>query len=328
MAIEQAMRRLGDEQRAVVALVLVEGLPYKEAAEVLGIPVGTLTSRLARARETLQACSAHRETPMNAIDDELLMAYADGELDADAARRASAPRSMPIPAWPRESTRIAQLRRAAARAYAPALDEPVPDRAAAAALQPTSAPVDRSGGAARCAPANTGVAHRRARRLPAGPQWGGIAASLLIGVLVGRVMDIRRRRRPGSRRLPGPGRPRRRCACAVEPAGQRAAGDQPIRLQISFVDRDGRYCRTFTTPVLAGLACRDGDEWAVQTLLDNSAGDARSRRCGRPPAACRRHAANRSTGGSRHGRSTPRPNRPRCSAAGGAEPRRGPAHCR
>lgn len=55
IAVRKAVAQLGDEQRAVVGLVLVEGLPYKEAAEVLGIPVGTLTSRLARAREALQA---------------------------------------------------------------------------------------------------------------------------------------------------------------------------------------------------------------------------------------------------------------------------------
>lgn len=52
-AIDQAMNRLPDEQREVVALVLVEGLRYREAAEVLGIPIGTLTSRLNRARQTL-----------------------------------------------------------------------------------------------------------------------------------------------------------------------------------------------------------------------------------------------------------------------------------
>jgi RNA polymerase sigma-70 factor (ECF subfamily) len=34
---------------------LIEGLSYKEAAEVLDIPSGTLTSRLARGREALQA---------------------------------------------------------------------------------------------------------------------------------------------------------------------------------------------------------------------------------------------------------------------------------
>ena len=38
----------------IVGLVLVEGQSYQEAAEVLGVPVGTVTSRLARAREALQ----------------------------------------------------------------------------------------------------------------------------------------------------------------------------------------------------------------------------------------------------------------------------------
>lgn len=55
LSIEAAMARLPDEQRLAVALVLVEGLPYKEAAAALDIPVGTLTSRLARGREALQA---------------------------------------------------------------------------------------------------------------------------------------------------------------------------------------------------------------------------------------------------------------------------------
>jgi len=52
--VRKAVAQLGDEQRAVVGLVLVEGLAYQEAADVLGIPVGTLTSRLSRAREALQ----------------------------------------------------------------------------------------------------------------------------------------------------------------------------------------------------------------------------------------------------------------------------------
>jgi len=54
IAVRRAVAQLNDDQRAVVALVLVEGLPYREAADVLGVPIGTLTSRLARARETLQ----------------------------------------------------------------------------------------------------------------------------------------------------------------------------------------------------------------------------------------------------------------------------------
>jgi len=54
MAIEKAVSMLSDEHRMVVALVLVDGMPYKEAAEVLEIPMGTLTSRLVRARAALQ----------------------------------------------------------------------------------------------------------------------------------------------------------------------------------------------------------------------------------------------------------------------------------
>ncbi|HWJ35297.1 MAG TPA: sigma-70 family RNA polymerase sigma factor [Steroidobacteraceae bacterium] len=54
MSVQSAMARLPEDQRVAVSLVLVEGLPYKEAADVLGIPIGTLTSRLARARAALQ----------------------------------------------------------------------------------------------------------------------------------------------------------------------------------------------------------------------------------------------------------------------------------
>lgn len=53
MAISQAMEQLPEEQRLAVALVLVEGLSYKEAADIADIPIGTLTSRLSRARESL-----------------------------------------------------------------------------------------------------------------------------------------------------------------------------------------------------------------------------------------------------------------------------------
>ena len=49
-----AMQSLPEEQREAVALVCVDGLAYREAAEVLGVPIGTLTSRLARGREALQ----------------------------------------------------------------------------------------------------------------------------------------------------------------------------------------------------------------------------------------------------------------------------------
>ncbi len=58
LAVRKAMQHLNEDQRIAVSLVLVEGLPYQEAAAVLDIPIGTLTSRLARAREQLQALLA------------------------------------------------------------------------------------------------------------------------------------------------------------------------------------------------------------------------------------------------------------------------------
>lgn len=51
--VGRALAELPDEQREAVILVLVEGYAYKEAAEMIGCPMGTLTSRLVRGREAL-----------------------------------------------------------------------------------------------------------------------------------------------------------------------------------------------------------------------------------------------------------------------------------
>ncbi len=51
--VQAALQRLPEEQREAIGLVLVEGLSYREASEVLGSPLGTLTSRHARGREAL-----------------------------------------------------------------------------------------------------------------------------------------------------------------------------------------------------------------------------------------------------------------------------------
>lgn len=50
-----AMQRLPEEQREVVALILIEGFGYRETAEILGQPIGTVSSRLARGRQALLA---------------------------------------------------------------------------------------------------------------------------------------------------------------------------------------------------------------------------------------------------------------------------------
>ena len=53
--VDRALARLPDEQREAVLLVMVEGYSYKEAAEIVGCPVGTLNSRLVRGRDALLA---------------------------------------------------------------------------------------------------------------------------------------------------------------------------------------------------------------------------------------------------------------------------------
>ena len=125
------MAKLPEEQRLAVALVLVEGMSYKEAAEVLEIPIGTLTSRLARGRTALAAALGGRAVN---YDDETLMAYADGELDA-AQRAEIAAAIERDPALARRVEQHRALRAEVAGAFATVLEQPVPERLRAAAAR-------------------------------------------------------------------------------------------------------------------------------------------------------------------------------------------------
>jgi predicted DNA-binding protein (UPF0251 family) len=122
IAIQKAISMLSDDHRIVIGLVLVDGLPYKEAAEVLEVPMGTLTSRLARAREALQGLlSDQARTVCMSFSEETLMAYADGELDEPPAPRWSGPCARPGAGRARAPAPGAAQRRV--RAFARWLDE-------------------------------------------------------------------------------------------------------------------------------------------------------------------------------------------------------------
>lgn len=54
MDLERALHQLPDEQRQVVLLIGLEGMSYREVADVLGAPIGTVMSRLSRGREALR----------------------------------------------------------------------------------------------------------------------------------------------------------------------------------------------------------------------------------------------------------------------------------
>jgi RNA polymerase sigma-70 factor (ECF subfamily) len=53
--LDRALARLPDEQRSVILLVGLEGMSYEAVAEVMGIPVGTVRSRLSRGRAALRS---------------------------------------------------------------------------------------------------------------------------------------------------------------------------------------------------------------------------------------------------------------------------------
>ena len=73
--LDRALARLPDGQREVILLIGLEGLAYETAARILGVPIGTVRSRLWRGRETLRQLMgrqekprpASRATPVNAV---------------------------------------------------------------------------------------------------------------------------------------------------------------------------------------------------------------------------------------------------------------------
>lgn len=60
MAVSDALEQIPSDFRAALLLVAVEGFSYKEAAEILEIPIGTVMSRLHRGREALRRLLAER----------------------------------------------------------------------------------------------------------------------------------------------------------------------------------------------------------------------------------------------------------------------------
>ena len=63
--VSSAMDKLPDDQRSILALIAVQGMSYKEVAETLSIPMGTVMSRLARARVALHEYLNKPQAKMN-----------------------------------------------------------------------------------------------------------------------------------------------------------------------------------------------------------------------------------------------------------------------
>jgi RNA polymerase sigma-70 factor (ECF subfamily) len=65
--LDRALAELPLEQRQVILLVGLEGMSYEEAAEILGVPVGTVRSRLSRGRSGLRELIDMAERPVTAL---------------------------------------------------------------------------------------------------------------------------------------------------------------------------------------------------------------------------------------------------------------------
>ena len=65
--IERALDDLVEDQRNALLLVVLEGLTYREVAEVQGVPIGTVMSRLARARLQIKAHLDGKRPPLRRV---------------------------------------------------------------------------------------------------------------------------------------------------------------------------------------------------------------------------------------------------------------------
>jgi hypothetical protein len=195
------------------------------------------------------------------------MAYVDGELDADARRAfESALAGDPVLA---QRVRAQQAVRDRLRAaFASDLDEPVPERLSAALRRP-AVPAANGAKVADLDAARQARATRR--RTPADwrwPEWGALAASLVLGLLGGRLAwtdDAPFGAGAGSALV---ARGALADALTTQLASAPRAG-AAVRVGVSFVDRDGAYCRSFvmdSRAAMAGLACRVGAQWQLQLL--------------------------------------------------------------
>ncbi|MBK0393696.1 anti-sigma factor family protein [Ramlibacter algicola] len=190
--------------------------------------------------------------------DQDVTAFADGELEAGRASAFASDLAGDAHLQARVDAVRAQRSRIAS-AFEGVLREPVPDRLAALLGQPAANPVDRAPERRRRADAANSP-----RFLPPWATWGGMAASLVLGLAVGSRLagggsgDLVAQR-DGGLVAAGP------LARALETQlAKDAAG--PVQVQLTFADKQGRYCRTFTAQRMAGLACREAGSWQVAVL--------------------------------------------------------------
>ncbi|MES2321411.1 MAG: hypothetical protein V4633_04040 [Pseudomonadota bacterium] len=201
------------------------------------------------------------------FSDETLMAYADGELD-DITRHEVELAMRLNPDIAAKVNRHKALRSNVFNAFGPVLDEEVPQRLQASARSGKVVHLDSVRPLRAQPPA---PAPERKPRW-SWPQWGALAATLVVGVLAG---SLGLRNGGDASALAaidqdGPLRARGVLAEALSTQLASAPGTGEVTVGVSFLAKDGSYCRSFMMPRSAGLACREGGQWKIAVMVDNA----------------------------------------------------------
>jgi anti-sigma factor RsiW len=198
--------------------------------------------------------------------DETLMAYADGELDQSTRHAVE----LAMRADPQLADKVRQhiaLRGEVYRAFAGTLDEQVPPRLRQVAQSANVVQLD-----------SVRAAKRKVVEVPrrwSWPEWGAIAATLVVGVLAG-AMGLSSLRGESQLAAAVDGEGALTAHGKLDSALTRQLASTPaaasgVRIGVTFVSKEGQYCRSFTMGSAAGLACRRGSEWKIPVLAESAA---------------------------------------------------------
>ncbi len=221
------------------------------------------------------------------FSDEILMAFADGELD-EATRRQVELAMRRDPAIAEKVRRHKALRSDVFDAFSSTMDEEIPQRLHAAARSGKVVHLD-SVRPVKVAPPPPQQPAPKPRW--SWPEWGALAATLVMGVLAGSLgmkslddastlaaIELDK----GTLKAEG------KLAAALNQQLASASPDAGVmKVGVSFVGKDGNFCRSFSMPQLAGLACREGDAWTIPVMVNSDptgAGQYRQAGSAMPPA--------------------------------------------
>lgn len=267
--IRDAIATLSRQSRLILGLILVDSLSYKEAAEILDVPFGTVMTQMARARHRLfEALSPTLElytlppgdgaeaASLNIVNDERLVAYIDREFDEQ--RRAGIAAVLARSAFARErAAMFGQTGLLVRRAVDFEIDQKVPERL----LRLFDPPVPE----AEAPPA-----------APARSRYRGLALAACaagIAVVAGTAWLQRGVGEPGAAAV-------LQQALEASASGTSVAfGDGEVMPLLTLRDADGRYCRQYrmlTGPAEGGalrygLACRGGAGWTTEVTVAGTA---------------------------------------------------------